>query len=97
MPIYEYLDQVSGRIVERFVPVAERDNWPGRLTAPRRVAVCPRGRPSQEAEAMAGLYKVEQQMGTGVFGKGFPFTVEQTRKAWGAQRSTSNFAKCKDD
>lgn len=90
MPIYEYLE--DGHIVERILSVEERDKFPNRVTAPRRVKVCPRGRPSQEMDVMRGLYQVEQQLGTAGFRKRFPFTIEQTRKAWGKNRATDNFS-----
>jgi hypothetical protein len=89
MPTYEYIE--NGRRVLRVLPVSERDSFPGRVTVPSRVAVCPRGPATQAQEAMDGLRKVEQQIGTGEFRRRFPFSVGQTRKAWGARRATDNF------
>lgn len=61
MPVYEYVE--NGRIVERAVPVDQRDAFPGRLTVPRRVSVCPRGKPSQGSEVLRGLYREESKPG----------------------------------
>jgi len=89
MPTYEYVE--NGQRVVRVLPVSERDSFPGRVTVPSRVAVCPRGQQSQEQAAMNGLRTVEQQIGTSEFRRRFPFSVKQTRKAWGAARATDNF------
>lgn len=62
MPLYEYLE-ASGRIVERVLPVQERNRFPGRLTVPRRVNVCPRGAPTVAESALRGFYGVEQTGG----------------------------------
>lgn len=88
MPTYEYIE--AGKRVLRVLPVEQRDSFPGRVTVPSRVAVCPRGEPSQEHAAMDGLRKVEQQIGTSEFQRRFPFSVKQTRKAWGKARATDN-------
>ena len=61
MPCYEYLE--SGRVVERVLPVERRDEFPGRVTVPRRVSVCPRGKPSQGAEVLRGFYREESKPG----------------------------------
>lgn len=88
MPLYEYLE--AGRIVSRVLPVEQRDAFPGRIPVPSRVCVCPRGAPSQEHSTMNGLRKVEQQIGTTALRRGFPFSVEHTRRVWGKNRATDN-------
>jgi hypothetical protein len=59
MPVYQYLE--GERLVERVLPVARRDDFPGRLAVPRRVLVCPRGRISQGEQVLRGFYEVEQR------------------------------------
>jgi hypothetical protein len=87
MPIYEF--QEGSKIVERVLSVAERDKFPGRVTAPRRVLVCPRGETSQPHAVMNGLRKQEEKYGS-AFSKMWPFSVKQTREAWGKNRATDN-------
>ena len=88
MPTYEYIE--NGQKIVRVLPVSRRDEFPGRVSVPSRIAVCPRGAPSQEHAVMNGLRTVEQQMGTTAFRKAFPFSVEHTRKVWGKTRATDN-------
>ena len=64
MPNYEYIDPESGRRVIRRLPVAERDNFPGRVTVPARVMVCPRGEPKQGDEVLRGFSRSEDRFGT---------------------------------
>jgi hypothetical protein len=63
MPTYQYKEPATGEIVERFLPVEDRDRYPGRLTVPRRVNVCPRGKPSQGAEVLRGFAREESKPG----------------------------------
>lgn len=81
MPCYEYLE--NGRVVDRVLPVARRDDFPGRITVPRRLHVCPRGAPTAENELMTGWKDCEESMGTeGVrkMAKGLGLTREQVKQ-----------------
>lgn len=62
MPVYEYLE--NGKVVLRRVPVADRDMYPGRVTIPSRLTVCPRGESTQGESVLRGFYQCEQKMGT---------------------------------
>jgi len=62
MPAYEYRE--GGKIVVRVLPVKDRDTFPGRITIPSRLSVCPRGAPSQADEVLRGYYRSEEKLGT---------------------------------
>ena len=62
MPCYQYNE--NGVIVERVLPVAERDAFPGRVTVPRRVMVLAGGRSEAEwqaGEVLRGFRREEQK------------------------------------
>ncbi len=82
MPIYEYLE--NGRQVLRKLPVADRDKFPGRVTVPSRINVCPRGEPAQGSQLLDGWKAVEEQNGTGYarqMAKGLGLSREQVKQA----------------
>lgn len=85
MPTYEYREQ-SGQIVTRVLPVERRDEFPGRITVPRRVMVCPRGRPSQGAEVLRGFYREESKPGHGASLdralKASGFSADHVKRVW---------------
>ena len=62
MPLYEYLE--AGRTVLRRLPVSRRDDFPGRVAVPSRVAVCPRGAPEHGSQLLNGWRECEESMGT---------------------------------
>jgi hypothetical protein len=76
MPVYEYIE--DGRRVLRKLPVAQRDDFPGRVTVPSRVLVCPRGKESQGTEVLRGFAQCEDRYGTE--------KVRQTAQAIGLTR-----------
>lgn len=65
MPLYEYIDPVTGFRTERVLPVARRDEFPGRVTIPRRLVVLTKGGKSeadwQAEEVLRGFHKLEQK------------------------------------
>lgn len=83
MPIYEYIEH--GRRVTRVVPVARRDDWPGRVTVPSRVLVCARGEPTQGDEVLRGWRKAEEDYGTEkvrLTAKAIGLSRDQVKKVW---------------
>ena len=76
MPNYEFIE--DGRRVIRRLPVALRDSFPGRVTVPSRVLVCPRGAPTQGEDVLRGFSECEQKYGTE--------KVRQTAEALGLSR-----------
>lgn len=62
MPVYEY--QEGNRTVLRRVPVADRDKFPGRVTVPSRINVCPQGEPTAGSQVLRGFAKCEESFGT---------------------------------
>jgi hypothetical protein len=87
MPVYEYIE--NGKRVLRKLPVAARDNFPGRVTVPSRVNVCPRGEPTQGDEVLRGFSRCEDRYGTE--------QVRQTAKALGLSRDQVKKVWAKDD
>lgn len=73
MPVYEYRHR--GKVILRRVPVAERDRYPGRVTIPSRLTVCPRGEPTQGEQVLRGFYEEELKTGSKA--------VRQTERALG--------------
>ncbi len=61
MPSYEYIE--GDRRIIRILPVADRDKFPGRVTVPSRINVCPRGPSTQGDEVLRGFYRAEQTYG----------------------------------
>ena len=85
MPSYEYIE--GGRSVVRVLPVAERDRFPGRVTVPSRVMVCPRGEPSQGSQVLRGFERAESTSGTEkvrLCAKAIGLTRDQVKKVWAA-------------
>jgi hypothetical protein len=83
MPLYEYRE--GDRIVERVLPVAARDSFPGRITIPRRVSVCHRGEPSQGESVLAGWKDCEEKDGTEAVRQtaaSLGLSREQVKQAW---------------
>jgi len=83
MPLYEYT-HADGSRSERLASVAERDNWPNRVTVPARVAVM-RGLldPSGAAAAVPrALRRVEEQIGADRLAHESGFTSGQLKRAW---------------
>ena len=62
MPNYEYIE--NGKRVIRRLPVAERDSFPGRVTVPSRIHVCPKGEPEHGSQLMDGWKSCEESMGS---------------------------------
>lgn len=64
MPLYEYIDPATGQRTERVLPVARRDEFPGRVTVPRRLNVLTKAGKSegewQADEVLRGFHKLEQ-------------------------------------
>lgn len=84
MPNYEFIDPESGRRVIRRLPVAQRDSFPGRVTVPSRIHVCPKGEPEQGSQLLQGWKECEESMGTnGVrdMARGLGLTREQVKQA----------------
>lgn len=84
MPNYEFIDPESGRRVIRRLPVAERDSFPGRVTVPSRINVCPKGEPETGSQLLDGWKACEQSMGTeGVrkMARGLGLSREQVKQA----------------
>lgn len=73
MPVYEYRE--GRKTVLRRLPVEERDKYPGRITVPSRLTVCPKGAMTQGEQVLRGFYQCEQRYGTA--------RVRQTEKALG--------------
>lgn len=87
MPNYEYIDPESGRRVIRRLPVAARDSFPGRVTVPSRLSVCPKGEPAQADEVLRGFSKCEDRYGTEkvrLCAKAVGLTREQVKQVWNA-------------
>lgn len=83
MPAYEYIE--DGRTVVRVLPVADRDKFPGRITVPSRIAVCPRGEPAQGEQVLRGWYECEEKDGTAAVRKtekALGLTAGQIKKVW---------------
>jgi len=83
MPLYEYLE--GDRIVERVLPVARRDAYPGRIKVPRRVSVCHRGEPSQGEAVLNGWKDCEERDGTEAVRQtaaSLGLSREQVKQAW---------------
>lgn len=83
MPVYEYIEH--GRRVLRALPVARRDEFPGRVVVPSRVLVCPRGAPKQGDEVLRGFRKAEETFGTEkvrLTAKAIGLTRDQVKKVW---------------
>ena len=88
MPLYEYIE--NGKQVIRRLPVARRDDFPGRVRVPSRVNVCPRGEPEHGSQLMQGWKECEESMGTeGVrsMARGLGLTREQVKQACAAPDS----------
>lgn len=87
MPNYEFIDPESGRRVIRRLSVAERDSFPGRVTVPSRVSVCPQGQPSQGSEVLRGFAKCEERYGTEKVrqcASAIGLSRDQVKKVWAA-------------
>lgn len=84
MPNYEFIDPESGRRVIRRLRVEDRDSFPGRVTVPSRVSVCPRGEPEHGSQLMDGWKACEEQGGTESarqMARGLGLTREQVKAA----------------
>lgn len=83
MPVYEYRE--NGKQVLRRLPVAERDNYPGRVTVPSRLNVCPRGEPTQGDEVLRGFRRAEESFGTDAVKRtaaAIGLSRDQVKKVW---------------
>lgn len=83
MPLYEYIEH--GRRVTRVLPVARRDEFPGRVTVPSRINVCPTGGPTQGDEVLRGFRRAEETLGTEKVrqcAKSLGLTRDQVKKVW---------------
>lgn len=86
MPTYQYLE--NGRIVERTLPVAQRDEFPGRITVPTRVRVLTNGGKTeaewQAEEVLRGFYRLEQKdpNANDKMREGLGMTPAQIRDVW---------------
>jgi hypothetical protein len=83
MPLYEYIE--NGKQVIRRLPVARRDDFPGRVVVPSRIAVCPQGEPSQGAQVLRGFARCEDTYGTEKVrqcAKGIGLTRDQVKQVW---------------
>lgn len=83
MPSYEYIE--GGRTVIRVLPVAERDRFPGRVTVPSRIAVCPRGEQSHGEAVLRGFSRCEETFGTEKVrqcARALGLTRDQVKKVW---------------
>lgn len=82
MPIYQYYDAGTHRLLERRLPVAERDAFPGRVPIPGRFFVCPREEPSPSSSVLDGFRKVEQQLGTTALERQTGFRSAEVKRIW---------------
>ncbi len=85
MPLYEYVE--NGRIVERVLPVAARDSYPGRITIPRQVSVCHKGEPSHAEVTLQGWKDCEEKDGTEAVRQtaaSLGLTRDQVKAVWAA-------------
>lgn len=82
MPVYEYRE--GNRIVERILPISERDRFPNRITVPRRVSVCHQGEPQHGSQLLDGWKAVEESGGTESvrrMAKGLGLSRDQIKRA----------------
>lgn len=83
MPLYEYIEH--GKRVTRIVPVSQRDKFPGRVTVPSRINVCPNGDPKQGDQVLRGFRRAEETYGTEkvrLCAKAIGLTRDQVKKVW---------------
>lgn len=62
MPFYDFIE--DGKLVTRYLKIDERDTFPGRIM-PSRIAVCPKGEPTQEDGLLQGWKEIEEKDGRG--------------------------------
>lgn len=82
MPLYEYIE--NGRQVIRRLPVHRRDEFPGRVVVPSRIAVCPRGEPEHGNQLLEGWKQCEESSGTEAarqMARGLGLTRDQVKRA----------------
>jgi hypothetical protein len=86
MPCYDYIEEATGRRVEKIVPIAQRDAVPGH----RRVAVPPRVNMvgvaedihSTEYGVRQGLKDMEERYGRDRIRRDAGMSVQQLQEAW---------------
>lgn len=85
MPLYEYQDTASGRVVELVKPVAQRDVVPRnfvRLTVPSRICVKCGREFTQDDQVLAGARKVEANMSSEEFQRETGYSAKEMKKVW---------------
>lgn len=85
MPLYDYIDSETGRKVELFRTVAERDNVPANLRRiiPHSFALlCPPDPYADAKGTQKALYQLEQQLGLPELERQTGFSRKQLKKVW---------------
>lgn len=88
MPLYEYIDETTGRHVEMFMPVGERDCVPTnlkRIQVPGRVGyVTGLTDPTSADRSVPRAFRdLEQTMPAHEISRQSGFTVNQIKQIWG--------------
>jgi hypothetical protein len=87
MPCYQYQDPETRQIVERILPVDQRDTFPHRLQVPLRI-FARRNIPSPNgltAGVPAALKNLEEKHGAEAVARESGFSVRALQRIWGEE------------